>query len=255
MLTLTLGVNGTSPSIGMTTWLVSLAQIQNCLSRGWGQNPSSKPTVFPQNTKLREKKNKQNRIGFWGWACHVLLLCPLWFSSHIGSSAAELEILACADPGFLVRGALWSFDPKGGGLSLKFSPNRGFPWKLPENYMILKKCWGQGGPGPKGPPGSASALTQGALTIVDPEAALPSTILKTVLTRGSHQPHLFLAALRCEHKVKETNVCNQLEVNSPLTFSSIYQFRWLCDVFRAEHQAMLQGSWALACVYVCLCAL
>ena len=51
------------------------------------------------------------------------------------------------DPGF------WSGAPSKvltlrGALSPKFAQNRGFPLKLPENCMVLKKSWGQGGPGP-----------------------------------------------------------------------------------------------------------
>ena len=42
--------------------------------------------------------------------------------------------------------------PRGGALSLKFAQNRVFPLKFSENCMILKKSWGQGGPGPQGPP-------------------------------------------------------------------------------------------------------
>ncbi len=62
--------------------------------------------------------------------------------------------------GILVRGAQWSFDPKGGGaLSPKLLKIGGFPLKLPENCMILKKSWGQGGLGPQGPPGSATGVS------------------------------------------------------------------------------------------------
>ncbi len=52
----------------------------------------------------------------------------------------------------LVRGQR-SFGPRGGALSSKFAQNRGFPLKLPENCMILKKSWmqGGGGSGPKAP--------------------------------------------------------------------------------------------------------
>ncbi len=35
--------------------------------------------------------------------------------------------------------------------SPKCAENRGFPWKLPENCMILTKSWGQGGPAPRAP--------------------------------------------------------------------------------------------------------
>ncbi len=42
-------------------------------------------------------------------------------------------------------GASRVLTPKG-ALKPKFAENRGFPLKLPENCMILKKYWGQGGP-------------------------------------------------------------------------------------------------------------
>ena len=53
-----------------------------------------------------------------------------------------------AQRSFDPKGAQWSFDPKEGGRSwaqnlLKIGV---FPLKLPENCMILKKSWGQGGP-------------------------------------------------------------------------------------------------------------
>ncbi len=62
----------------------------------------------------------------------------------------ESECLLAFDPGF------WSGGPSGiltprGAPSPKFAQNRGCPLKLPENYMILKKSWGQGLPGPQGP--------------------------------------------------------------------------------------------------------
>ena len=53
------------------------------------------------------------------------------------------------------EGAQRSFDPKG-GLSLNFAQNRGFPLKFLENCMILGA---RGGPGPKGPPGSAREIS------------------------------------------------------------------------------------------------
>ena len=51
----------------------------------------------------------------------------------------------------LVRGAQQSFGPKGGALSPKFAQIGGFPLTLPENCMIFKKSWGQGGLGPQAP--------------------------------------------------------------------------------------------------------
>ena len=57
----------------------------------------------------------------------------------------------------LVRATQWSLDPKGGALSPQFAANMGFPLKLPQNCMILKTSWGQGGRAP-GPPGSATGL-------------------------------------------------------------------------------------------------
>ncbi len=57
---------------------------------------------------------------------------------------------AGADPGY-GSGGQKSFDPPLGALSPKFAQNRGFPLKLPENCMIIKTSWGQGGPGPQDP--------------------------------------------------------------------------------------------------------
>ncbi len=58
--------------------------------------------------------------------------------------------------GFLLQGRIREFGQ--GGPEPKICKKRGFPLKLPENCMILKKYWGQGGQGSRVPPGSASAL-------------------------------------------------------------------------------------------------
>ena len=46
--------------------------------------------------------------------------------------------------------------------SPKFAQNRGFPLKLPENCMILKKSWAASGLSSQGPPHSASGHCVGA---------------------------------------------------------------------------------------------
>ncbi len=51
----------------------------------------------------------------------------------------------------LSEGGQWSFDPKGGPWANNLLKIGVFPLKLPENCMILKKSWGQGGPGPLDP--------------------------------------------------------------------------------------------------------
>ena len=61
------------------------------------------------------------------------------------------------DPGFWSGGASGVLTPRG-GLSPNLLKIGVFPLKLPENCM--KKSWGQGGPGPQGPPGSATASKQ-----------------------------------------------------------------------------------------------
>ncbi len=50
----------------------------------------------------------------------------------------------------LVRGPSRVLTKGGGALSPNIAQNRGFPLKFPENCMILKKSWGQGGLGPSG---------------------------------------------------------------------------------------------------------
>ena len=60
-----------------------------------------------------------------------------------------------ADAGFWSEGPV-EFWPQRVGLNPKFAQNRGFPLKLPENFMTLKTSWGVWSSRPPGPPGSAS---------------------------------------------------------------------------------------------------
>ncbi len=51
----------------------------------------------------------------------------------------------------LVRGSPVEFWPQGGALSPQFAQNKGFPLKLPENCMILKKSGARGAQAPRAP--------------------------------------------------------------------------------------------------------
>ncbi len=71
----------------------------------------------------------------------------------------SVPVLWCAvhePPTSRRRSRIWSgqpssLEPKGGDPEPNICSKLGFSLKLPENCMILKKSWGQGGPGPQGP--------------------------------------------------------------------------------------------------------
>ena len=81
---------------------------------------------------------------------HLLPQWWLWKANSFYSSRRGSRIL--------VRGPeeLW---PQGGLWAQTLLKKGFFPLKLPENCMILKKSWGQGGPGPPAPPGSATKFS------------------------------------------------------------------------------------------------
>ena len=87
------------------------------------------------------------------------------------------------NPRILVRGQK-SFDPRG-ALTPKFAQNRGFPLKLPENCIILKKIWGVRGQAPRAP-WRAKANTCGWQLI------RTHLIWNWVLSEVFPKPHLFL---------------------------------------------------------------
>ncbi len=67
-------------------------------------------------------------------------------SQNRNSMCVHIEVIRCGSR-ILVRGAQWSFDPKRGEpWEQNLLKIRGFPLKLPENCMILKKSSGLGGP-------------------------------------------------------------------------------------------------------------
>ena len=95
------------------------------------------------------------------WICRAELCCcrpmckcvgekPNCDRYTVGHSWRPLHVHAGADPGFW-SGGQQSFDPKGWPWAQTLLKIGGFPLKLPENCMIKKKSWGQGGPGPQGP--------------------------------------------------------------------------------------------------------
>ncbi len=73
------------------------------------------------------------------WAPSCLPVCSLPSSGRTG-----------ADPGFWSEGSQQRFDPKGGPEKKKCE-NKGFPLKLPENCMILKKSGARGAQAPRAP--------------------------------------------------------------------------------------------------------
>ena len=98
----------------------------------------------------------------------ILLVCPFRqgsplklvdpndFHSCAGNNPPKWQHLILSKlpgfwTGFWSRGANGFLTP-GGGVNPKFAQNRGFPLKLPENFMILKnKSWAKGGSGPQAP--------------------------------------------------------------------------------------------------------
>ena len=64
---------------------------------------------------------------------------------------------AGANPGFGSGGPA-EFCPQGGS-EPAICQNRGFPLKLRQNCMLLKKSWGQGGPGPRPPVSATGPVT------------------------------------------------------------------------------------------------
>ena len=70
---------------------------------------------------------------------NLVLLCRPWCLVDPVYKTTE-ERITRADPGFWSGGA--------SGVLTQFAQHWGFPLKLPENCMIKKKSWGQGGTGP-----------------------------------------------------------------------------------------------------------
>ena len=81
---------------------------------------------------------------------------PRWLSEYSGNSHSHHPLSYQARmQDFGQDGPAEFWPKKGAALSPKFAQNRDFPLKIA--CRILKKSWGQGGPSPYCPPGSATA--------------------------------------------------------------------------------------------------